>query len=238
MLLFAVIPFLASVAQAEDPPKPITVTAYRWAPFLSPMGEPFRSRTPDDDPFARWFHQADGNRDGMLTSDELRADAERFFAALDGNRDGRIDSEERMKYESDIAPEVHVNSQWKRTRQQSAAEARSDDGPDRGDRRRRWDKNIDGYQLDGLQGAARYGLLNLPEPVAGADADFDRFVSLDEFRRAASYRFQLLDSDRSGKLTLPNLEVLLPSRPKEGRRVKRPKNAVDTRIGLPLPDGD
>jgi hypothetical protein len=229
MLLFAVIPILASVAQAEEPPKPITVTAYRWAPFVSPMGEPFRSRTPDDDPFARWFHQADGNRDGVLTSDEMRADAERFFAALDGNRDGRIDSEERMKYESEIAPEVHVNSQWKRTRQQTAA--------DRGDRRQ-WDNNIDGYQLDGLQGAARYGLLNLPEPVAGADANFDRFVSLDEFRRAASYRFQLLDNDRVGKLTLQNLEVLLPSRPKEGRRVKRSKKGVDTRIGLPLPQGD
>ena len=229
MLLFAVIPILASVAQAEEPPKPITVTAYRWAPFLSPMGEPFRSRTPDDDPFARWFHQADGNRDGVLTSDEMRADAERFFVALDGNRDGRIDSEERMKYESEIAPEVHVNSQWKRTRQQSAV--------DRGDRRQ-WDKDIDGYQLDGLQGAARYGLLNLPEPVAGADADFNRIVSLEEFRRAAVYRFQLLDRDRSGKLTFQKLEVLLPSRPKEGRRVKRPKNGVDTRIGLPLPEGD
>jgi Ca2+-binding EF-hand superfamily protein len=230
MLLFAVISILASAAQAEEPPKPITVTAYRWAPFLSPMGEPFRSRTPDDDPFARWFHQVDANQDGMLTVDEMRADAERFFAVLDGNRDGRVDSEERMKYESEIAPEVHVNSQWKRTRQQTAA--------DRGDRRRQWDKNIDGYQLDGLQGAARYGLLNLPEPVAGADADFDRFISLDEFRRAASYRFQLLDSDRLGRLTLQKLAVLLPSRPKEGRRAKRPKNAVDTRIGLPLPEGD
>ena len=26
----------------------------------------------------------------------------------------------------------------------------------------------------GLQGGARYGLLNIPEPVAAADADFDR----------------------------------------------------------------
>ena len=238
MLPFALIPFLVAAAQAEEPPKPITVIGYRWAPFLSPMGEPFRSRTPDDDPFARWFHQTDGDQDGMLTADEMRADAERFFAALDVNRDGRIDSEERMTYESKIAPEVQVNSDWKRTRQETAAEARSGDDSDRGNRRRRWSNEIDGYQLDGLQGAARYGLLNLPEPVAGADADFDRFVSLDEFRRAASYRFQLLDRDRSGRLTLKNLEVLLPSRPKEGRHVKRPKNAVDTRIGLPLPEGD
>jgi len=238
MLPFALIPFLVAAAQAEEPPKPITVTGYRWAPFLSPMGEPFRSRTPDDDPFARWFHQADGDQDGMLTADEMRADAERFFAALDVDRDGRIDSEERMAYESKIAPEVQVNSDWKRTREEAAAESRSGDDSDRGNRRRRWPNEIDGYQLDGLQGAARYGLLNLPEPVAGADANFDRFVSLDEFRRAASYRFQLLDRDHLGRLTLKNLEVLLPSRPKEGRRVKRPKNAVDTRIGLPLPEGD
>jgi Ca2+-binding EF-hand superfamily protein len=237
MLLFTLIPFLASAAQAEEPPAPIIVRAYPWAPFISPMGEPFRSRAPDDDPFARWFHQADRNQDGMLTADEMLADAERFFARLDANQDGRIDSEERMTYESEIAPEVQVNSQWKRTRQETAAEDRLGNDPDRG-ARRRWDNKIDGYQLDGLQGAARYGLLNLPEPVAGADADFDRFVSLDEFRRAASYRFQLLDSDRSGRLTLKQLEVLVPSRPKEGRRVKRPKNAVDTRIGLPLPEGD
>ena len=238
MLLFALIPFLASAAQAEEPSKPITVTAYPWAPFVSPMGEPFRSRAPDDDPFARWFRQADRDQDGMLTADEMRADAERFFATLDGNRDGRIDSEERMAYESEIAPEVESNSRWKRTRQETAAEARSGDDSARCDRRRRRENTIDGYQLDGLQGAARYGLLNLPEPVAGADADFDRFVSLDEFRLAASYRFQLLDRDRSGRLTFQTLEVLIPSRPKEGRRIKRPKNAVDTRVGLPLPAGN
>jgi len=237
MLLF-VIPILAS-ALADEPTAPITVTAYPWAPFVSPMGEPFRSHAPDDDPFARWFHQADRNQDGVLTADEMRADAERFFATLDGNRDGRIDSEARMAYESEIAPEVQSNSRWKRTRQETAAEARSDDDDaDRDDRRRRRANNIDGYQLDGLQGAARYGLLNLPEPVAGADANFDRFVSLDEFRSAAAYRFQLLDGDRSGRLTLQKLEVLVPSRPKDGRRVKRPKNAVDPRIGIPVPIDD
>ena len=143
MLLFALIPFLASAAQAEEPSKPITVTAYPWAPFLSPMGEPFRSRAPDDDPFARWFHQADGNRDGMLTADEMRADAERFFALLDDNRDGRIDSEERMIYESKIAPEVQSNSKWKLTRQETAAERRSGNDTDRDDRRRRSANNID-----------------------------------------------------------------------------------------------
>jgi hypothetical protein len=238
MLLFAVIaPILASAAQAED--QPIIVKAYPWAPFISPMGEPFRARTADDDPFARWFHQADGNRDGMLTPDEMGADAERFFAVLDGNQDRRIDSEERMTYESEIAPEVQSNSRWKLSRQEAAAEKRSGADRDRGDRRRRRsESNVDGYQLNGLQGAARYGLLNLPEPVSGADADFNRIITLDEFRRAASYRFQLLDSNRAGSLTLQQLQSLLPSRPKEGRRVKRPKNSIDTRIGVPVPLGD
>ena len=230
MLLYTLIlPILASAAQAGDP---ITVTGYPWAPFISPMGEPFRARTPDDDPFARWFYQADVNRDGMLTADEMRADAERFFNVLDSSRDGRIDSEERMVYEASIAPEVQINSQWKRTRQEAAADR------ERGDRGRRFENTVDGYQLDGLQGAARYNLLNIPEPVSGADADFNRIVTLDEFRAAAAYRFQLLDSNRLGRVTLQELRVLLPSRPKEGRRVKRPKNAGDTRIGLPLPKGD
>src|SRR5690349_2042910 len=208
MLLFVLLPVLASAAQEEAPPAPVIVKAYRWAPFVSPMGEPFRSRTPDDDPFAHWFHQADANQDGLLTADEMRADAERFFVVLDRNADGRIDSEERMTYEAEIAPEVQSNTDWKRTRQESAAEPRPSNG-----RRRQWDRDIDGYQIDGLQGAARYGLLNLPEPVAGADANLDRVISLEEFRRAAAYRFQLLDSDHSAGLQLKKLEALLPSRP-------------------------
>ena len=234
MFLAAIVPILASAAQASDP---ITVTAYPWAPFISPMGEPFRARTQDDDPFARWFHQADGNQDGQLTAEEMRVDAERFFALLDRDRDGRIGSEERMAYEATIAPEVQVNSNWKRTRQE-AADARSSENRERDRRAQRSENTIDGYQLDGLQGAARYGLLNLPEPVSGADADFNRIVTLDEFRRAALYRFQLLDGSRSGTLALESLRMRLPSRPKEGRRVKRPKDAVDARIGVPVPHGD
>ena len=237
MPLFAVIvPILASAAQAEEPT--ITVRGHAWAPFISPMGEPFRARTADDDPFARWFHQADRNQDGMLTAAEMQADAERFFATLDSNHDDMIDAEERIAYELEIAPEIQVNSRWRRSREE-AAEARSGADRDRGDRgRRRAENGIDGYQLDGLQGAARYGLLNLPQPVAAADADFDRAITLEEFRRAASYRFQLLDGKQGGRLTLQELEPLLPTRPKAGRRVKRPRNAVDTRIGLPLPEGD
>ncbi len=237
MALFAVIlPFLASVAQDDGPP--IIVRGYPWAPFVSPMGQPFRSRSTDDDPFARWFHQADRDRSGILTADEMRADAARFFAALDSNDDGAIDSEEMVAYEQEIAPEVQVNSDWKRTREEAAAEKqRSASGRD-GRGRRRSGNAIDGYQIDGLQGAARYGLLNLPQPVIGADSDFNRKVTQDEFSRAATYRFQLLDTRRVGGLTLQELEMLVPTRPKAGKRVKRRKDALDTRIGVPLPEGE
>lgn len=229
MPLFVVIAAALAFAAPADDELPIVVTGRPWAPFISPMGEPFRAGSAGDDPFARWFHRADANADGVLNVDEMRTDAIRFFRTIDSNQDGEIDPEELAVYETQVAPEVQVNSQWKRS-PQAAAEAGRD--------RWREDRNVDGYQVHGLQGAARYGLLNLPEPVAGADADFDRGTSLDEFQRAAVQRFQLLDSKRAGQLTLAELEPLLPTRPERGTRVKRPKNAPDTRVGLPFPEGN
>lgn len=232
-LFVVIVPMLASVAQQSGPP--ITVTGSPWAPFVSPMGEPFRSRSPDDDPFARWFRQTDSNGDGMITTVEMLADAANFFGKLDSNGDGEIDSEEIVYYEQEIAPEVQVNSNWKRTRKE-AAEARSNAERERPSRhRRRTGGSIDGYRIDGLQGAARHGLLNLPQPVVGADSDFNRKITRDEFSRAASYRFQLLDTKNTGWLSLADLESRVPARPKSAKRVKRRKDAVDMRIAVPVP---
>jgi hypothetical protein len=227
---------LALAAQADDEP-PIVVKGLPWAPFISPMGEPFRPRSAEDDPFARWYQQADGNRDGLLTADEMRADAVRFFETLDSNGDGEIDPEELVVYEMDIAPEVQVNTRWKRS-QQALAEAKP---AKQGDGRERWrrDENIDGYQPHGLQGAARYGLLNLPQPVASADRDFNRVTTLAEFQTAATQRFHLLDGKQVGHLTLPELEGRLPTRPTKSGRVQRLKEEPhDTRVGQPFPKGD
>lgn len=213
-----IVPILLSVAVAED--APITVKAFPWAPFISPMGEPFRPPSSGEAPIARWFVQADQNRDGTLTSDEMQADAERFFARLDSNGDGQIDPDERRTYELEIAPEIQVNSDWRRQR---------------GEEKQKQDAH-DGYHKNGLQGAARYGILNLPQPVASADADFNRAVTIDEFRQAAAYRFKLLDGGNQGRLMLPELTERLPIRPK-GKRAKPRKNEIDTRIGAPLPEG-
>ena len=45
----AIMAALALAAQADDEP-PITVLGLPWAPFISPMGEPFRARSSGDDP--------------------------------------------------------------------------------------------------------------------------------------------------------------------------------------------
>jgi Ca2+-binding EF-hand superfamily protein len=199
------------------------------------MGEPFRGGADGEAPIARWFARADANRDGALTADELQADADRFFNRLDSNHDGQIDPEEITAYEWEIAPDVQVNSNWKRPRGQHAPVAAKSRRDDRG--RKPGEDGHDGYQINGLQGAARYGLLNIPQPVASADADFNRVVTLAEFKQAASSRFKLLDSRGLGRISLQELEARLPTRP-EGKRAKPRKDQVDSRIGLPLPEGD
>jgi len=229
-----IFPLLALAVAAED--QPITVRGYPWAPFISPMGEPFRPPSSGEAPIARWFAQADSNRDGALTAEEMQADADRFFARLDDNHDGQIDPQEISSYEYDIAPDVQVNSSWKRRRGETATKVESDGDRSFGDSGRREDRH-DGYNADDLQGAARYGLLNIPQPVAGADADFNRLVTMTEFRQAASYRFKLLDTQALGRITLAELETRLPTRPK-GKRAKPPKHKTDSRIGLPLPKSE
>ena len=236
MLLAAlIVPVLISVAVAEEPS--IIVKAYPWAPFISPMGEPFRPPSSGEAPIARWFVGADVNRDGALTADEMQGDADRFFARLDGNRDGEIDPQEITAYEYEIAPDVQVNSQWKRPRGEVAAKSEPDRGRTSWDGSRKREDWYDGYRINGVQGAARYGLLNIPQPVASADADFNRLITLTEFRRAATYRFKLLDSSGQGRISLAELETRLPTRPK-GKQAKPQKDALDPRIGLPLPGGE
>ena len=227
-----IVPFLMAAAVVDD--TPIIVSGYPWAPFISPMGEPFRPASSGEAPIARWFVRADQNRDGTLTADEMQADADRFFTRLDGNRDGQIDPEEIIAYENEIAPDVQVNSRWKRSRGEIAAKPEPDRDDTGLDSPRKREDRYDGYRSDGLQGSARYGLLNIPQPVASADTDFNRLITLTEFRRAASQRFKLLDNHARGRITLPELEARLPTRPK-GKRAKLRKDVEDPRIGVPLP---
>lgn len=228
-----VIPMLAAAVQPASPP--ITVTGHAWAPFISPMGEPFRARSQSDDTLANWFRQADGNRDGVLTADEMRADAARFFATLDSDRNGEIGPDEVTRYEWDIAPDIQVMARTRRAAGEPPPPNMADeDGDARRKREQREAEASLGLRGE-LQGAARYALLNIPEPVAAADADFNRAITLKEFEEAAAARFALLDSMHAGRISLAQLQALRSAL--SGKR-RRPRNAgddADTRVGTPLP---
>jgi len=237
--------FLAAMLAPASASPPITVTGHAWAPFISPMGEPFRAKNATDDTLADWFYQADRDRDGFLTLAEMEADAQRFFGTLDDDHDGQIDPDELAHYEYEVAPDIQVMSRTKRLPGQAApavrqADAGADD-PVRDrpqDRKRRRDEDYASLAMgNALQGAARYALLNIPEPVAAADTDFNRAVTLQEFQQAAAARFQILDAAHQGKLTLAQLEAMPHAPTTDNRGKLRGVNANDTRIGNPLPPG-
>jgi EF hand len=232
---------LAAAAPAADASRPIYVNGHAWAPFISPMGEPFRAHDQTDDTLADWFRKADRNGDGVLTEDEMVADAERFFRQLDTDGNGEIDPDELSDYEYEIAPDVQVNSRRRPAPGDpapKAEESHEDVAPSHG--RSGGVRRLDLDQLaigGGLQGAARYGLLDMPEPVAAADTDFNRGISLEEFREAAVRRFALLDSRHVGQLTLPQLEAIRTAALANARKSKRNDKARDARIGNGLPPG-
>ena len=180
------------------------------------MGEPFPVRAPGDDPLADWFTQADRNHDGSLTLDEMQLDADRFFAALDTNHDGEIDPDEITHYENVIAPQVRTSF--------AAYSGDSGNGSAPGGEHHSHHRAGGGHWSaprggdNEPQGAARFDLLGLPEPVAAADTDLSRGITSDEFRKAAQLRFKALDVDRRGLLTLAVLETLRPPPPVRPKR--------------------
>ncbi len=242
----------ATVPSPVSSPTPVVVTGRGGVPFISPMGEPIRARVANEDTLARWFNQVDRNRDGYLTPDELVSDATRYFEILDFNQDGQIDPDELVHYEWTVAPEIQVNSRLRRARapgeDPAEADTKSSDGDDgetvnsrhgndTGERKEHRDARPNCFE-EGPQGAGRYALINMPEPVAAADADFNRSITLAEFRQAALDRFQVLDKKHEGHLSLAELEALKPALPDPKNRRKHRRDEPDDRVGVPLPPGN
>jgi Ca2+-binding EF-hand superfamily protein len=207
--------------------------------FMSPMGEPFFGRTQGQDGLAVWFEQADRNHDGSITLDEMAADAQRFFDLLDTNHDGEIDPDEIAHYEQVIAPEVRRGPMLAtaETTQSQDVGSRGDHqggyhGAGRGGGRGHHRGGAGGGDFgagfggDDEASAGRFGLLAIPEPVASADADLNRGVSSEEFRKAATERFSLLDMKHSGRLTLPELQGIRQSSLAAARRPPRQSSSV------------
>ena len=158
--------------------------------FISPMGEPFRAKDGEAYPSAVWFAGADANHDGVISRTEFRADALRFFKALDVNGDGRLTDAEVQRYEYQVAPEV-VLAAVDNTNDQQLTDSKGDP--------------VQRTLAKVRQGASFYGVLDSPEPVRAADADFNMKVTQDEWLAAADRRFGLLRPDGKDGISFADL---------------------------------
>jgi len=164
--------------------------------FLSPAGEPFYAEAGKPYPVSVWFAGADTNHDGKLTRDEFRADFAKFFKELDQDHDGVINGAELQRYEQQVAPEVLPRL----AQVQGGFPGERNKG---GEKRLAEPPKMRGGQV--LEGAPAYSLLNVSEPVASADTAFDGRITLMEFLSTADRRFDALDKDKAGYLTLDTL---------------------------------
>jgi hypothetical protein len=190
--------------QAEPPDHPRG--ARRPHLFVSPSGEPFRG----PDGLGAWFAEADSDHDGAVTQAEFEADALRAFRLYDADADGVVDGFEIQAYERERVPEISeilLSGDEAGPRRRRGRRGKRGGGGDGGDGAGEPARTPGA----GREGAARFSLLNEPEPLLAADADVDGKVSLAEWKRATARRFATLDKDRSGRLTL---EKLRPPRSK------------------------
>jgi len=226
--LLIVLSSAAAQPQAAAPAAPPPPSSHRGGRlFMSPMGEPFRPSSREDNTLADWFNQADANHDGRLTLEEMQKDAERFFAKLDEGHDGEIDPDDITRYENVIAPEIQSGSSFGLMAQMDEAGAAQGEGG----RHHRGGGRFLRSTNDQHQGAGQFGLLDLPEPVVSADTNFNRGVSLPEFKQAAAQRFIALDIDHHGYLTIAGLDSIRPAPPAAPKKPGR-KDTDES----PLPD--
>lgn len=221
--------FLVAGCAAPRPGPPGRVRATPVQMFISPAGEPFRAGASS---FTAWFTQADSNQDGRLSLAEFTADHQRFFKTLDLDGNGLLNGDEITRYETQVAPEIRPgafrdagNGQAERPSMrgqppEGRGAGRATGGPGGGARGggrgaegpRGGGPAIGGgggrapaQAAIGLDGAARYGLLNDPEPVRAADTDIDFQVSAAEWTAPAQRRFGQLDRNHDGVLTREEL---------------------------------
>ena len=212
-LLFLAIVAASPVVAQDRPPAP---QLRRTPPFISPSGRVYRATTDAPDPRAAWFAFTDRNRDGAVDMAEMRAEAGVLFRELDVNRDGEIDPVEITRYETSVAPETQAGpGGFGSAEEMPAPPTQSEESatpmPD----------GMGGKLPTRPRGAGAYGLLNIPQPVASADADMNRGVTLREMEAASDRRFRLLDPEGTGKLTMAMLAT--PTAPPgRGHRSRRP----------------
>ena len=203
MRRLALVLIAASSCLAAQPGWAKTILS-RPTVYLSLMGEPFRKNESGEDPFDQWFKLADQNGDGSISRAEFRSDAEAFFTTLDTTGDKIIDGDEMVEYEH-MAPG--------RTRAAGGVVEESSRRPtpkssspvDKGQVAVVTTGDAPSATRIHPSGGGPINFSEVPQPVAMADLNLDRRVTLEEFMKTAGKRFTNYDVDQDGKLTRQEL---------------------------------
>ncbi len=174
------------------------------AVYMSLMGEPYWTNSAGEHPFDQWVKMADQDGDGAVSGVEFRKDADAFFESLDLDGDKVIDGDEMAKYEQ-LAPG--------RTRAAGGGAAMPSSKRPKATASDTVPQGQIGIVASGdapsatriHPGGGRINFAEVPQPVAMADANLDRRVTIAEFRRTADRRFGNYDVDKDGRLTRKEL---------------------------------
>jgi hypothetical protein len=192
LLLAAAASVLAAAAQADTPPARQQRDPFPY--FIAPDGQPFRTGPNLPAPVVQWFNQLDADHDGVITREEFMQDSMNFFGFLDVDHDGVISGFENTRYETRVAPEITVGGP------PAFADAIDPNAATSSDPNRPAH-----HTVLPVEGAARFSFINEPQPIRVADRDLNWQVSEAEWRVHAERRFDLLDEDHDGRLTLATL---------------------------------
>jgi Ca2+-binding EF-hand superfamily protein len=172
--------------------------------YLSLMGEPFRTNEAGEAPFDQWFKLADQDSDGSISRLEFRTDAEAFFAALDTIADKVIDGDEMAEYEQMAPGRTRAAGGGAAPTSSSRPNPKSSAPVEKG--QVAVVTTGDAPSASRIHpGDSRINFSEVPQPVAMADLNLDRRVTIEEFLKTASRRFSNYDVDQDGRLTRKEL---------------------------------
>ena len=172
--------------------------------YLSLMGEPFRTNAAGEHPFDQWFALADADGDGDISRTEFRADAEAFFASLDTNADKVIDADEMAAYEQAAPGRTRAAGGVVAAASSRRPTPKSSAPVEEGQVALVTSNAPSATRIHPGQ-SPKVVSANVPQPVAMADLNLDRRVTLDEFLKTANKRFTNYDVDQDARLTRKEL---------------------------------
>lgn len=176
----------------------------KGAVYMSLMGEPYWTNEAGEHPFDQWLKTADQDGDGAVSSVEFRNDADAFFASLDTSGDKIIDGDEMTAYEQLAPGRTRAAGGGAKLPSSARTKPTSSAPVEEGQVALVTSGNVPSATRI-HPGGGRINFAEVPQPVAMADRNLDRRVTLEEFRKTADRRFTNYDVDKDGRLTRKEL---------------------------------